>query len=109
MFQCDFLQEFIASFNFIESFRETTKIVEHKSIDPAQVDRRGSNLLNSMNTMYSKDNDRYQEIEQICKKIFPDIKKIHPEPLTGKNITLVIEKYHVSKKIEIFHEASGLE
>lgn len=49
-------------------------------------------LINSMNTMYSKDSERYHEIEQICKRIFPDIKKIHPEPLTGKSITLVIEK-----------------
>jgi putative ATP-dependent endonuclease of the OLD family len=109
MFQYDFLREFIDSFHFIDSFRETSKEVEYESIDPTQVDSRGSNLINSMNTMYSKDSERYHEIEQICKRIFPDIKKIHPEPLTGKSITLVIEKNDISDKIGIYHEASGLD
>ena len=109
LFQYDFLREFIGPFTFIDPIRQSDKRVTTKFLDPSEVDRYGSNLVNSMDVMYSNDRERFSAVLDVCKKVFPDIVDIRPERLRDDKVTIVVKKYDIPERIEISHEASGLD
>jgi CRISPR/Cas system-associated endonuclease Cas3-HD len=78
-FQNEFVKDFKKQLNIIGSFRESHKQVDtHLIKSVTEVDERGTNIINLIDTLYSNNRERFDKIENKCKEIFEDITDICP-------------------------------
>lgn len=100
-------QEIINSIKSISAIRESHKrtVMEFKE----DVGERGSNLVGLMDTLFRKNHDKFLHIVDICKKIFPDIIDIHPDPLLGNQVRIVVKKRLLQNEIDLAQEGSGID
>jgi predicted ATP-dependent endonuclease of OLD family len=101
------IQDIINSIKSISAIRESNKrtSMEFKEY----VGERGSDLVGLMDTLFRKNHDRFLHIVDICKKIFPDIIDIHPDPLPGNQVRIVVKKRLLQNEIDLAQEGSGID
>lgn len=105
-----FLQDLRESLRDIQAVRESTKLVPTKYVvEESQIGKRGENLANFMDTMYTNERERYYEVEKYCKNIFPNIESIRPEKLPNEQIRIVLTKKNLSHTISMGEEGRGLD
>lgn len=102
-------QEIINSIKSISAIRESHKrtVMEFKE----DVGERGSDLVGLMDTLFRKNHNRFLHIlhiVDICKKIFPNIIDIHPDPLPGNQVRIVVKKRFLPNEIDLAQEGSGI-
>lgn len=104
------LSDIGSSFKIISSFREVNKRVSLRTISSdSQVGERGSELINLMDTMLSNNRERYFEIENYCKAIFPEIENISPDKLPDNQVRLTLKKKNIAQKIDLLNEGTGID
>jgi len=109
-FHSRFLNDLQQSMKTVSSIRESTKKVKTQMIsDESQIGERGTSLINLMDTMLTNETDRYFEIENYCKSIFPDVESIRPEKLLNNEIRIVLKKTNFSDKIDLVYEGAGID
>jgi putative ATP-dependent endonuclease of the OLD family len=110
MFQYDITQRFMSYLRFIPSLRQTAKEANSRYYeDFSTSDEEGSDLISLMLAMYLNKRDEFNKIEYICKRLFPDIEKIHPKQ-TGKDLyTVSIKKWNSPNEITLTHEGLGVD
>ena len=107
-FYYNFTQDFKTKLIYLKAMRTSEKKVPPRY--RVGLDDTGRDLINSIYTMYNNDNKRFQEVADVCRKIFPDIIDIHPELSPDDKVTILITKYNLNNKpIKFSHEASGFE
>ena len=101
------IQNTIKSIKSIEAIRESRKQtpMEFKK----EMGERGSNLIGLMHTLFNNDNRRFRQIEDVCKKIFPDIIEIHPDLLQENQIRILVKKRLLQNEIDLAQEGSGID
>jgi predicted ATP-dependent endonuclease of OLD family len=101
------VQNIIKSIKSIEAIRESRKQtpMEFKR----EMGERGSNLIGLMHTLFNNDNRRFRQIEEVCKKIFPDIIEIHPDLLQENQIRILVKKRLLQNEIDLAQEGSGID
>lgn len=101
------IQDIINSIKSISAIRESNKrtSMEFKEY----VGERGSDLVGLMDTLFRKNHDRFLHVVDICKKIFPDIIDIHPDPLPGNQVRIVVKKRLLQNEIDLAQEGSGID
>lgn len=101
------VQHIIENIKSIEAIRESKKQtpMEFKT----EVGERGSDLIGLMHTLFNNDNSRFRHIEDICKKIFPDIIEIHPDLLQANQVRILVKKRLLNNKIDLAQEGSGID
>ena len=101
------IQEIINTIKSISAIRESHKRtgMEFKE----NVGERGSDLVGLMDTLFRKNHNRFLHIVDICKKIFPDIIDIHPDPLLGNQVRIVVKKRLLPNEIDLAQEGSGID
>lgn len=105
-----FLQDLRESLRDIQAVRESTKLVQTKYVvEESQIGKRGENLANFMDTMYTNERERYYEVEKYCKNIFPNIESIRPEKLPNEQIRIVLTKKNLPHTISMGEEGRGLD
>lgn len=109
-FQARLILDIRNSIKFLGSFREISKVVPLQTIlNESEVDVRGSNLINLMDTMLSNHTERYFEVENYCKAIFPDIESIRPEKLRQNQVRIILKKKNLPNKIDLINEGTGID
>ena len=110
-FQYDFLQDFIKQLEVIHSIRNSIKVVESKFIRSSDVDEHGEKLIGLMLTMFHDRHTEFKAIEDLCKRIFPEIDEIRPYLLENGQFTMVIVKKNlpVDYSIDLRQEGIGVD
>jgi predicted ATP-dependent endonuclease of OLD family len=104
------ISDIMTSLKEISAMRESTKKVPIQTIEnEAQVNQRGTNLLNLMDTMFTNQNKRYLEVEEFCTRIFPDLESVRPKRLPNNEIILVLKKKNLPYAINLQEEGAGLD
>ncbi|MCH7536001.1 MAG: ATP-binding protein, partial [Bacteroidetes bacterium] len=90
--------------------RETTKRVGIQTIEnESQVDERGANLLNLMDTMFTNESQRYVQVEEYCKRIFPDIESIRPQRQQNNELRIVLKKKNIPYQMYLEYQGTGID
>jgi putative ATP-dependent endonuclease of OLD family len=105
--QSKIIRNIINNIKFIGAIRESTKRIGMEFKEDAG--ERGSNLIGLMDTLFRKDHKRFLHIVDICKKIFPDIIDIHPDPLPCNQVRIVVKKILLQNEIDLAQEGSGID
>jgi hypothetical protein len=109
-FQSRIWHDFLALLRFILSYRETDKQVNSKYFeDFSNVDEEGSDLISMMVTMFLNKGDQFNEVEDVCKRLFPEIETIHPRQIAKDVYTLGIKKKNIPNEIILEHEGTGMD
>lgn len=104
------IQEIQQSLNYIQSIRESQKIVDVSTITSPQVGDKGSNLINLMDTMFTNEPEKYSEVETFCKQIFPDIENIRPNRRISDNkVRVMIKRKNLSRPVDLDNEGTGID
>ena len=109
-FPREVLNNFIARLKFSPNIRISKKITGSKYYENLNnMQEGGEDLVSAMLHMYLKNRDEYEKIEDICKRIFIDIKSIHPYPTGENEYTIAIKKKNLNKKILLNNEGTGID
>ena len=92
---------------FFQSIRESKKRI--RMAFRTDVGERGNQLVTSMDTLFRRDHSRFVDIAKKCMAIFPDIVGIHPDPLPGDEVRILIKKKLLPNEIDLADEGSGIE
>lgn len=101
------IHEIINTIKSISAIRESNKRIGMEFKE--NVGERGSDLVGLMDTLFRKNHNRFLHIVDICKKIFPDIIDIHPDPLPGNQVRIVVKKRLLQNEIDLAQEGSGID
>ncbi|MGC2382843.1 MAG: AAA family ATPase [Nitrososphaeraceae archaeon] len=102
--------DFISKLMFIFSSRETKKEVNSKYYyDFSTVDERGFDLISMMHQMSLNKPDRFNQIVGMCKRLFPEIRTIHPAMVGNDVYTIAIKKKNFPYEIHLKNEGTGLD
>lgn len=107
----DFLQDLINQLEVIHSIRGSEKVVESKFIQPSDVDKHGQKLVGLMLSMYHRRNEEFKAIEDLCKRIFPELEEIRPYQLENGQFTMLVIKKNlpVTYGVDLREEGIGIE
>jgi len=95
---------------YVVAIRETHKKVASAYFDQEKnIGQRGEQLVNFMETLWTNDDERYRQIENYCKSIFPNIEKIRPKKLPNNEIIIQIHKKNINIPITLDSEGRGLD
>lgn len=108
--QTRIISDILLSLKMIGSFREISKKVNVQTIEnESQVDDRGHNLINLMDTLFTNETPRYLQVEEYCTRIFPDLESIRPKKLINNEVILQIKKKNLPYKIDLGDDGTGLD
>ena len=103
-------QDLLSMLKDIGSMRETTKTIQVNTIQTeSQVDPRGANLINLMDTMFTNEPERYSQVEKYCIRLFPDIETIRPKRLVNNQLRVVVKKKNISYPIYLEYVGTGID
>ena len=101
------VQHIIENIKSIEAIRESKK--QTPMATKKEVGERGGDLIGLMYTLFNNDNSRFLYIENICKKIFPDIIEMHPDLLEPNQVRILVKKRLLKNEIDLAQEGSGID
>jgi predicted ATPase len=109
LFQTNFLNDFFSLLYYIPADRQVQKKASEGYVESLKDDKQGISLVSHMSLLWFNNEERFNQIADLCKRILPNIEKIRLQKYPDGHVTIKITKKNIKERITFTEESKGIE